>query len=99
MKMILLSALSAILVLSLSGCGQKCPEPEVITKIVEVKQEIPDIQGKPVAQPYDVLMINFDGVDYYAMTLADGAIMASNWTSHENWANTNYKILLKLKED
>lgn len=98
MKMILHLTLSAILVLSLSGCGQKCPEPEVITKIVEVKQPIPDVQEKPDAQSYDMIMVNFGGVDYYAMTLADGAIMASNWTSHENWANTNYKILMNLKD-
>ena len=96
MKQISLLTLSIILGFSLSGCKDEC-KPKLQTKYVYIKQPVPTLPKKPKARKYKTIMVNFEGVDYYAQTKADGAVMASNWKSYKIWAETNNKILKGLK--
>lgn len=87
---------SIVLGFSLTGCiNKECPEPEVITKIVYIKKTTPKPQKKPKALPYTMDMVNFNGQDFYFMSIPDGNIMLGNWQAHDNWAQTNYNLLLK----
>ena len=98
MKMILRLILLTILAFSLSGCSFGCPEPQikVITEYVYKSKPLPKLQLKPKAQEYKTLEVNFAGVNYFALTRPNAAIMASNWVSYQKWAELNYLILQEL---
>lgn len=83
----------------LTGCGQKAPEPQIITKYVHIKPVVPEIKPAPKPLPYKTLKVMINGNEYYAFSKPDGAIVASNWNSYQSWANINYKSLMSIKKE
>jgi len=91
-----------ILVVSFSGCWS-CPEPEpvepkVITETKYIKVPFPKTQDKPEFIEYEMNLGNLNGTDYYFMTIPSGATLNSNWIVYKDWAETNYKTLIKLEK-
>jgi len=100
MKTVLL-ILSAILVISFTGCTD-CPEPiepEIITNTVYINRILPTIQDKPKFVPYTTIMVNFNGEDYYAIPRIDGTILKNNWLQYKTWAEENYSLLKSLENN
>lgn len=93
--------LSGLLVISFTGCGG-CPlppEPGVVVQIKYIKQPIPKIEDKPKFFEYNVILININGDEYYAIPRVDGSVLGTNWLQYRDWAEQNYKILKSLKDE
>lgn len=84
-----------------AGC-EKCPEPREPDTVVEyryIDKKIPKVEEKPAYIEYRVIMVKFEGKDYYALTRADGTVMVNNWILYKDWAENNYKILKSLENN
>ena len=100
-KMTLHLSVLVLLASSLTGCSWlcgDCPEPEVKTEYRYILRPIPDVSAKPKFIAYDVYMVDLKGEGFYVYPLADGDIMYTNWKAYKEWAETNYKTLLKIKD-
>lgn len=90
-----------ILGISFSGCTD-CPEPkepEVIVKTEFIKRPLATISEKPKFVPYQMIMVNFNGDDYYAIPRVDGNILKTNWLQYQDWAVGNYKMLKDIENE
>lgn len=100
-KMTLHLSVLVVLASSLTGCSwlcPDCPEPEVKTEYKYIVRPIPDVKPKPKYMPYDVYMVDLKGEGFYVYPLNDGDIMLGNYKAYSEWAETNYKILVNLKD-
>ena len=99
-KMTLHLSVLVLLASSLTGCSWlcDCPEPEVKTEYKYILRPIPTVKPKTEYMPYDVYMVELKGEGFYVYPLADGDIMYGNWKAYSQWAETNYKTLVKIKD-
>ena len=79
-------------VLMLVGCGSK---QEAIEKIVYRDKECPTPKTKPEFTPYEAIVLEINGVEYYAFPKSEALKVVTNWISYKEWAETNYTLLKK----
>ena len=102
MKRITSIIVLVILVISFNGCFlcKKCeipPEPEIITEYIYIEHEIPEIHEKPEFKEYNLIMVNFNGKDYYLLEENEAAVLSLDWESYKEWCESNFEILKNLK--
>ena len=85
------------LILVFSGCATVQPD---VTNTVYIKKQLPVPLKKPKFEKYNVIILNINGIDYYALQKADALKLILNWVSYKKWAEGNYKLLIpKTKKD
>ena len=85
----------SILSILLTGCNNVQP---VQVKTVYIKQQCPIPKVKPIFQDYEMVILNINGIDWYAMQKSEAIKMSLNWISYKEWAEANYKLLSKFKK-
>ena len=98
MKQIALLLVLVVLVGSFTGCS-KVPLPQIKTEYVYLDKPMPKIPKKPIPTKYNPILVNFNGVDYFAVERTEGAIMITNWESYRIWSETLHSILIKYADD
>lgn len=76
-------------------CGTIC-KPEIRYETKYIKQEVPSIPLRPVFQPYEFKVLNFDGFEYYVIDPTNAAILGSNWESSKSYTKKLEIILNNL---
>ena len=79
-----------LIVIIFSGCVTAQPD---ITNTVYIKKQLPVPLKKPKFEKYNVIILNINGIDYYALQKADALKLIINWVSYKKWAEGNYKLL------
>ena len=92
---ILLAIVSILIISTLSGCSQK---QDIIEKIVYRDKECPTPKIKPIFKEYEMVILEIDGVEYYALQKSEAIKMSTNWISYKKWAEANY-LLIKKEEN
>lgn len=87
-------SLAVIMVLLLTGCATKQP---VVEKIVYRDKECPAPKQKPEFTPYEALVLEINGEEYYAFPKSEALKLVTNWISYREWAEANY-LLIKIEE-
>lgn len=81
-----------LIALSFSGCSEKIQK-------VYVKPEIPKPFQRPQGKDFEVFLLKMDGKIFYSLSEKDAEILSENWIYYKNWAESNYNLLLSLRNE
>jgi len=95
LKIISIIIVAIILIVVLSGCSQK---QDTLEKIVYRDKECPTPKIKPIFKEYEMIVLEINGKEYYALQKSEAIKMSTNWISYKQWAEANY-LLIKKEED
>jgi len=58
-------------------------------------KECPKPKPKPEFTPYEVVIMEINGEEYYALPKSEATKMITNWISYQEWSEANAKMMLK----
>lgn len=83
-----------LITLLITGCSTTQP---VVEKIVYRDKECPVPKQKPEFTPYEALVLEINGEEYYAFPKSEALKLVTNWISYREWAEANY-LLIKIED-
>ena len=86
------SLLLILIALSFTGCSEKIQK-------VYVKPEIPKPFQRPQGKDFEVFLLKMDNKIFYSLSEKDAEILSENWVYYKNWAESNYNLLLSLRNE
>lgn len=81
-----------LLPLMFIGCGSTQP---LVPEIRYIEKECPTPKDKPEFTPYEAVVLEINGEEYYAFPKSEAVKMITNWVSYKSWAEANFKLMEK----
>ena len=85
-------SLLLLLVLILTGCGSTQP---LVPEVRYLEKECPTPKAQPEFIPYEAIILEINGEEYYALPKSEAVKLGTNWISYKSWAETNFKLMEK----